>query len=360
MDDGKWVTLKDGRRVKITNKYMNDFIRDKGKAKVTKELSDLKDKEIKGDLKEKTGKDKETYFELENGEKVTFLDKKTYNQMKDYFYSSLTEKERKAIELYVDDPDFIYEGRVGPWVVKDDKLRETFEDIVKNKAIPLPQDTLLYRRTREGWIDLKDDFSRDGYTSTCAYDTLPRTMPSGFSFGSTELYILVPKGTKVLPIEKVAVENKMNTDTDKRIYTRQHEILLPRKTNYKVIQDKSTITKDYGYHGRYVDKETKFVVALTDDKKTNKKFNYYEINYNDDGLAEYVYRRGPKNYWGYYNVIEVKETIDWDNVKSRSDIKYKVKELELRKDDKTYKTLEEAEKRVKEIFKETQSKARKY
>ena len=23
----KWVTLKDGRRVKITNKYMNDFIR---------------------------------------------------------------------------------------------------------------------------------------------------------------------------------------------------------------------------------------------------------------------------------------------------------------------------------------------
>ena len=90
---------------------------------------------------------------------------------------------------------------------------------------------------------MEDGYTKLGYTSTSAQDTLPKKMPSGIHFGGQEQYIIIPKGSKVLFAEDIIgydhmqrpdyVENGYKKSDDG--LRRQHEVILPRGTSFKEV-----------------------------------------------------------------------------------------------------------------------------
>lgn len=118
-----------------------------------------------------------------------------------------------------------------------------FDDAFKNDGTVLDHDIMVYRRSYESSKEMEEGYTKLGYTSTSAQDTLPKKMPSGIRFGEQEQYIIIPKGTKVLFAEDIIgydhmqrpdyVENGYKKSDDG--LRRQHEIILPRGTSFKQV-----------------------------------------------------------------------------------------------------------------------------
>lgn len=126
-----------------------------------------------------------------------------------------------------------------------------FDDAFKNNGIVLDHDIMVYRRSYESTQEMEEGYTKLGYTSTSAQDTLPKKMPSGIHFGGQEQYIIIPKGTKVLFAEDIIgydhmqrpdyVENGYKKADDG--LRRQHEVILPRGTSFKQVGE--VIEKGY-------------------------------------------------------------------------------------------------------------------
>lgn len=122
-----------------------------------------------------------------------------------------------------------------------------FDTAFEKDGIVLDKDILVYRRGRESYdeVNSKDGFTKYGYISTSAQDTLPKKMPSGVRFGEQSYYIYVPKGTKVLFAENIIGYDTPETRVDRiqaeKGLKRQHEIILPRNSHFtKVSYDYNT------------------------------------------------------------------------------------------------------------------------
>lgn len=116
-----------------------------------------------------------------------------------------------------------------------------FDEAFEKDGIVLDRDILVFRRGHETWDEIngKEGFTKYGYISTSAQDTLPKKMPSGVKFGEQSYYIHVPKGTKVLFAEDIIGYNTSPTKTDRvranNSLKRQHEIILPRNCHFDKI-----------------------------------------------------------------------------------------------------------------------------
>lgn len=116
-----------------------------------------------------------------------------------------------------------------------------FDEAFKKNGTVLDHDIMVYRRSYESTQEMEEGFTKLGYTSTSAQDTLPKKMPSGLRFGEQEQYIIIPKGSKVLFAEDIIGYNHINRpDYVENGYKkaddglrRQHEIILPRGTSFK-------------------------------------------------------------------------------------------------------------------------------
>lgn len=118
-----------------------------------------------------------------------------------------------------------------------------FDDAFKKDGTVLDHDIMVYRRSYESTKEMEEGYTKLGYTSTSAQDTLPKKMPSGIHFGEQEQYIIIPKGTKVLFAEDIIgydhmqrpdyVENGYKKADDG--LRRQHEVILPRGTSFKQV-----------------------------------------------------------------------------------------------------------------------------
>ena len=118
-----------------------------------------------------------------------------------------------------------------------------FDEAFERDGIVLDHDIMVYRRSYENSKEMEEGYTKLGYTSTSAQDTLPKKMPSGIHFGEQEQYIIVPKGSKVLFAEEIIgydhlerpdyVENGYKKADDG--LRRQHEIILPRGTSFKQV-----------------------------------------------------------------------------------------------------------------------------
>ena len=320
-----WRTIR-GARVKIyKNKTLTESIR------LQKQNADkYKDGKLK--LKDTTfTNNKETYYQLKNGQKVKFLDKKEYNKMVDDFYDKLSQDEKDAIGLWINDP----------WILSGNsiyQLKKDYPTIFQNafkKAETLKEDTLLFRRAGFDYLDIKNGMNIDGNLSTSAYDVLPKTMPSGLKFGDKELYIIAPKGTKVLPVEKIAVKDVASDDTEKRIFTRQHELILPKNTHYEILQDLSTYNKDYDG----INKNEKYVVQLTN--KKYKEIKYEKPEYSKktfERLESYIVKKGSDK----IEVEEVHKGEKFKDLPRKDAIKYRVWKLAFKHKPEYYDSYEEA------------------
>lgn len=354
-EEGRWITTKSGNRVFIknnaTNEYMNNVIRNKNKKNEFKghfeekkdgfEYADGKYKEVKHDA----------YYQLDNGEKIEFLDKKEYKKMVEDFYDSLTDDEKKALQIWIDDPRWMSGGGVFKY---DKDYNKIMDNIFKNKSVELEHDTLLFRRASDDYLDLENGITRKNALSTSAYDNIPKTMPSGIPFGDKELYIIAPKGTKVLPIEKVAVNHPNNNEGDKKIYARQHELVLPKNTSYKMIDDLSEYYYRPAKGNEIYDvpiSNQKYVVKLTDNQYTKKDYAKpeYKAHWNNNEYENYIYKHKGQE-------IEIKETYildKWERrkKKSRKDaIKYRVSSLAYKNKKEYYDTYDEAIEAIKKYL----------
>lgn len=319
-----WRTIK-GNRVKI---YKDKTLKES--MKLHNEYNEKKYRE--GKLIEDTSE--ETYFKLSNGKKVKFLDKKEYNKMVENFYSKLTQDEKDAISIWVNDP-YIFHSPI--YHLKKD-YEGIFNNLFNEKAEVLQQDTLLFRRGSEDYLDLKNGVSTDYNMSTSAYNKLPKTMPSGIRFGSQEYYIIAPKGTKVLPIEKVAVNDVGEDKGEKRIFARQHELVLPKGINYEMIEDLSTYERDYWSRSMNVDE--KYVIKLNNNKY--KKVQYQKPEHTWGDLEEYIVKKGKKD-------IRIQEVYTEHSglKKTRKEaIKYRVNDLGFKHQSELYDSYDEAVKAI--------------
>jgi hypothetical protein len=161
--------------------------------------------------------------------------------------------------------------RRGKTAIRD---QNEMDKIFNEKGIVLDKDIIVYRRSHEDSATVKNGFTKLGYTSTTAKSTLPKTMPSGMKFGETELEIIVPKGTKILPLKGVIqsrydkIQNKDIDDIKNEKWLRnQAEILLPRETKFDFVSSDGGKYVNYniGYKYRYT------VVA---DTSASKNFKY--------------------------------------------------------------------------------------
>lgn len=113
-----------------------------------------------------------------------------------------------------------------------------YNEIFDKKAVKLDYDILVFRRGREKDVYIGEIITMDGAISTSAFDNLPKKMPSGNLFGSSENYIIVPKGTPMLFAEKVIgkLDTTGNNEDTYRGVRRQHEIILKPGTQFEVLK----------------------------------------------------------------------------------------------------------------------------
>lgn len=352
MDDNiKWIT-RNGVHIPITNDYMNNKIRTAIKKNEKDFKGHFQDKESKYEIVNGEYKEikNDAYYQLDNGEKIQFLDKKEYKDMTNRFYDSLNDDEKKALHFWINDPTSLN----SPIYKHDKDYEEIMNNIFKNKAIELQNDTLLFRRASDDYLDLENGVSKKNAISTSAYDTIPKTMPSGKPFGNKELYIIAPKGTKVLPIEKVAVNHPQNDENDKKIYARQHEMVLPKETNYELVDDLSTYYYRPAKGNETRDVETtdqKYVVRLTNNKYNKKEYSKpkYYWQQNANGYENYVYNHNGKD-------ISIKEVYKGDRdtkfkKRPRKEvIKYRVSDMAFKGKEEYYDTYDDAVEAIKKYL----------
>lgn len=107
-----------------------------------------------------------------------------------------------------------------------------FNDIVDKYGVALDHDVLLFRRTGMDSDQITTGFTQYGVMSCSAFDSLPKKMPSGVSFGDNAMYIIVPAGQKMLFVEKAYKYDEKDKEevSNARRLARQHEVLLPMGT----------------------------------------------------------------------------------------------------------------------------------
>lgn len=270
MEDYKWITLKDGRRIriKITNAYMNDKIRNDYNTNKNKKPEYEKGKFVKEDFKyvfDDKGNYKkvntDAYYELDNGETINFMDEKNYKRQITEFYDSLTPQEKDVLYEYVSSSGWFYANGEEYGLRQKQTLKErldTVDKLFKEKAFTTSEDTLVFRRGSENNDQIKEGFTKERMLSTSAYNKLPKNMPSGKPFGDKEYYIILPKGIKYLPIEMVATDDVAYDRGEKAIFKRQHELLLEPGLKFQLIQDNSEI--HHGYANAHKDNKYKYVL----------------------------------------------------------------------------------------------------
>lgn len=123
-------------------------------------------------------------------------------------------------------------------VVKRELDSRKMNALIQAKGVSLPKDIVLTRRVQDTELmaqEIRNQgfYTQQGFTSTTAANNIAKKSPGNMIFGDNLLKIVVPAGTKVLPVEAVVKEiNKRKPGTFESGILRQHEILLPEKTKY--------------------------------------------------------------------------------------------------------------------------------
>lgn len=161
----------------------------------------------------------------------------SYNDLKkidDFTLSKLEGKLRKISTKKADDKDFYRQSyaRQLHRAIENEQNRRRMDSLIDKKGAVLDKDIIVTRRFNSkeyGYIQESIEnigyYTRRGFTSTSASQSLAQITPGGMDLGSDIVYIIIPKGTKFLPVEKVLKENKREKIS--AAIMNQHEILLP-------------------------------------------------------------------------------------------------------------------------------------
>lgn len=134
-----------------------------------------------------------------------------------------------------------------------------FDEVFEKHGVVLDKPIMVFRRTALDPNRIEEGFTQYGLMSTSAQDTLAQKMPSGVSLGDQSMYIIIPAGQKILPVEKTWEYDANDPDevSNARRLARQHEIILPMGTHLIYTGEK--------YNGSYI-------------MEVDKDENYYRNN----------------------------------------------------------------------------------
>lgn len=261
-EDGRWVTMNGVHIfIKDGQSPMDAFIRNQTENKKTEKAKNLNNTEYEdlckkfadsltkeekelinsygvgggysSDLNDPSWRDVERTYRFSDNNKLGFKEEKMS------FYEAVTNRELdyKATNIKTSDAN------------KDDIIRWNYEratdakkffkdmdNIFEKKGISLDKDIILYRKGHESLENLQNGAVRYGYTSTSAKSRINKQTPGHLVLGSNEFEIIVPAGTKFLPIKNLVPDDVKF----------QNEILLPRNLKFSLIEDKSKPAK-YNY-----------------------------------------------------------------------------------------------------------------
>ena len=136
---------------------------------------------------------------------------------------------------------------------------KAFDDVFEKHGVVLDKPIMVFRRTALDPNRIEEGFTQYGLMSTSAKDTLAKKMPSGVSLGDQSMYIIIPAGQKILPVEKTWEYDANDPEevSNARRLARQHEIILPMGTHLIYTGER--------YNGSYV-------------MEVDKDGNYYRNN----------------------------------------------------------------------------------
>ena len=293
----RWVTIKGRGPVKITNKYMNDFIRKETNTTLNVPSVDAKplSNEEYNDLKDKfekslTKKEKEILEEyVSYGAGLSYLNHEDYDNWKQIYRFTSDKTKQGFTDRYLNDYEAfdieldekatkIVSMNPNKWYRNKDEqvksnykrimlLRESaknIDNIFETKGVSFDKDVIVYRKGHEDFDKMTKGYVRRGYTSTSAKSRINKQTPGGLVLGSNEFEIVIPKGMKVLFLENIAGDD----------LKKQHEILLPRNITYDVVLDKS---KEGGYNydkNKFINPENRYLVKAKQVDSKNIKGRY--------------------------------------------------------------------------------------
>lgn len=117
------------------------------------------------------------------------------------------------------------------------------DKLIMDKGISFDKDIVVTRRVStmsviNQEIGRMGYYTQSGFTSTCAANNLMRESPGGMRFGNNIIKIVIPAGTKILPVESsVRKMTDLSSGSPYEIagwkkLLSQHEFLLPSNTKY--------------------------------------------------------------------------------------------------------------------------------
>lgn len=170
----------------------------------------------------------------------------------------------KIIEKYPD-------GSAIKRTAVQEKEGRKLDKVIEEKGVALDRDIVVTRRVRDvaGYkynIEQNGFFTNYGFTSTTASTTIAKKAPGEIVFGDNILKIVIPKGTKVFPIESILdsemKRGKIDTDSVLTMKThnglkKQHEFLLPSSTKFITVDGSRNFEKLNSETASKLDKSTK-------------------------------------------------------------------------------------------------------
>ena len=216
---------------------------------------------------------KDDIKKIENGQKqvINFLkydtsDKNTKKVSYEYLSNLSDEKLDKLIERHK--PDIINRFSTHS-ILESEKDGRKLDKMINEKGVSFDKDIVVTRRIQNESVMKTYEkkfgyYEQLGFTSTTAANNVAKSS-GDLRFGNDILKIVLPAGTKVLPVEAFI---KQKGDADNRTLqdlSRQHEFLLPSKTKF--------ISGDYENHETFIpmggwsgDKRPEFDESLRLDK----------------------------------------------------------------------------------------------
>lgn len=166
-------------------------------------------------------------------------------------------------------------NKTNSWGISEYLMQEIdgrkLDRLIEKKGITFDKDIVVTRRVLsdkviQQEIDRQGFYTQSGFTSTSAANRLARKSPGGMIFGNKLIKIVIPAGTRVLPVEAVL----KGTPEYDSLWS-QHEILLPSNTKY------------IG-----VDRNNPKNIKITDTSKYSPTLHLDKVNRNLDELDSLV------------------------------------------------------------------------
>lgn len=276
-----WAGWYKDEKLKAAQSYLKNWDEaiEKSKTKINPDLSDWQKESLQQDI--------DFSKELISGKRKVknYLDYPySGDNVKTVSYEDVSKIPASKLDSLIEK----YDSESSPYgfsihkVLNSEKRGREFNDMINEKGISFDKDIVVSRRVNDTSTIHEYEkkygyYEQLGFTSTTAANNVAKSS-GNMKFGDNLLKIVIPAGTKVLPVEAFIKQRGDANDKSLQDLSKQHEILLPTNTKF--------ISGDYTSHltsipsDSWNDKRSEFDSSLELDKvdtNHNTLYSYVAI-----------------------------------------------------------------------------------